>query len=139
VGEHFRLFGVYDPWKPEIAEKHARSIRYQMRIVAWTLPASLEKVRRKLAGVKDGDRQILRCRCRRQVERLGHAWECNAADHGDKSERQKGAHGDDGASVPEVSLQELIRVLRTSKSVRVRMSATLVSSQAQSRPSGPQR
>ena len=34
------------------------------------------------------DRLHLRRRCRRQVEWLGHGWECNAADRGDKGERQ---------------------------------------------------
>jgi hypothetical protein len=64
VGEHVRCFGrdqtVYDPWHyvPVLARKPG-ALRNGAPFKEWTLPASLEKVRRKLAGVKDGDRQMV--------------------------------------------------------------------------------
>jgi transposase len=64
VGEHVRCFGrdqtVYDPWHyvPVLARKPG-ALRNGAPFKEWTLPASLEKVRRKLAGAKDGDRQMI--------------------------------------------------------------------------------
>jgi transposase len=64
VGEHARCFGrdqtVYDPWHyvPVLARKPG-ALRNGAPFKDWTLPASLEKVRRKLVGSPDGDRQMV--------------------------------------------------------------------------------
>ena len=64
VGEHRRSFGrdqtVYDPWHyvPVLARKPG-ALRNGAPFKDWVLPASLERVRRKLAGSNDGDRQMV--------------------------------------------------------------------------------
>ncbi|MGH8519431.1 MAG: Mu transposase domain-containing protein, partial [Panacagrimonas sp.] len=64
VGDHARRFGrhqtAYDPWHyvPVLARKPG-ALRNGAPFKDWTLPASLEKVRRKLAGAKDGERQMV--------------------------------------------------------------------------------
>ena len=64
VGEHQRSFGrdqtVYDPWHyvPVLARKPG-ALRNGAPFKGWILPASLERVRRKLAGAVDGDRQMV--------------------------------------------------------------------------------
>jgi transposase len=64
VGEHARAFGrdqtVYDPWHyvPVLARKPG-ALRNGAPFKDWLLPASLERVRRKLLGVHDGDRQMV--------------------------------------------------------------------------------
>jgi transposase len=64
VGEHPRSFGrgqtIYDPWHyvPVLARKPG-ALRNGAPFKDWVLPASLERVRRKLAGVADGDRQMV--------------------------------------------------------------------------------
>jgi transposase len=64
VGEHRRCFGrdrsVYDPWHyvPVLARKPG-ALRNGAPFKDWVLPASLERVRRKLAGAADGDRQMV--------------------------------------------------------------------------------
>ena len=64
VGEHTRHFGrdqtIYDPWHyvPVLARKPG-ALRNGAPFKDWTLPASLEKVRRKLAESQDGDRQMV--------------------------------------------------------------------------------
>jgi hypothetical protein len=64
VGEHARRFGkhhiAYDPWHyvPVLARKPG-ALRNGAPFKDWTLPASLEKVRRKLAGIPDGERQMV--------------------------------------------------------------------------------
>ena len=64
VGEHPRRFGrhhtAYDPWHyvPVLARKPG-ALRNGAPFKDWMLPASLEKVRRKLAGSPDGDRQMV--------------------------------------------------------------------------------
>jgi transposase len=64
VGEHRRCFGrdqtVYDPWHyvPVLARKPG-ALRNGAPFKDWVLPASLERVRRKLAGSSDGDRQMV--------------------------------------------------------------------------------
>ena len=64
VGEHQRSFGrdqtVYDPWHyvPVLARKPG-ALRNGAPFKGWILPASLERVRRKLAGAEDGDRQMV--------------------------------------------------------------------------------
>ena len=64
VGEHRRSFGrdqtVYDPWHyvPVLARKPG-ALRNGAPFKDWILPASLDRVRRKLAGVDDGDRQMV--------------------------------------------------------------------------------
>ena len=65
VGEHARLFGrnqtAYDPWHyvPVLARKPG-ALRNGAPFKAWPLPGSIEKVRRKLAGSDDGDRQMVK-------------------------------------------------------------------------------
>jgi hypothetical protein len=64
VGEHRRSFGrdrtVYDPWHyvPVLARKPG-ALRNGAPFKDWVLPASLDRVRRKLAGADDGDRQMV--------------------------------------------------------------------------------
>jgi hypothetical protein len=64
VGEHPRAFGrgqtIYDPWHyvPVLARKPG-ALRNGAPFKGWLLPGALERVRRKLAGVGDGDRQMV--------------------------------------------------------------------------------
>lgn len=64
VGEHPRHFGrdqtVYDPWHyvPVLARKPG-ALRNGAPFKDWLLPGALERVRRKLAGSADGDRQMV--------------------------------------------------------------------------------
>jgi transposase len=64
VGEHARCFGrdqtIYDPWHyvPVLAKKPG-ALRNGAPFKDWVLPASLERVRRKLAAAPDGDRQMV--------------------------------------------------------------------------------
>jgi transposase len=64
VGEHRRCFGrdqtVFDPWHyvPVLARKPG-ALRNGAPFKNWVLPFGLERVRRKLAGSADGDRQMV--------------------------------------------------------------------------------
>ncbi len=64
VGEHRRAFGrgktVYDPWHyvPVLARKPG-ALRNGAPFKGWVLPASLERVRRRLDRLDDGDRQMV--------------------------------------------------------------------------------
>ena len=64
VGEHARRFGrdqtIYDPWHylPVLARKPG-ALRNGAPFKDWTLPASIERVRRRLGGHADGDRQMV--------------------------------------------------------------------------------
>ena len=64
VGEHARCFGrnqtIYDPWHyvPVLARKPG-ALRNGAPFKDWVLPAALDRVRRKLAGADDGDRQMV--------------------------------------------------------------------------------
>ena len=65
AGEHPRCFGrgetIYDPWHyvPVLAKKPG-ALRNGAPFKDWPLPASLERVRRKLKGSDDGDRQMVK-------------------------------------------------------------------------------
>jgi hypothetical protein len=65
VGEHERRFGrnqvAYDPWHyvPVLARKPG-ALRNGAPFKDWPLPSSIEKVRRKLTGSADGDRQMVK-------------------------------------------------------------------------------
>lgn len=65
VGEHARCFGrdqtVFDPWHyvPVLARKPG-ALRNGAPFKDWVLPSSLDRVRRKLAGAHDGDRQMVK-------------------------------------------------------------------------------
>jgi transposase len=65
VGEHARSFGrdqaIFNPWHyvPVLARKPG-ALRNGAPFKDWVLPAAMERVRRKLAGVKDGDRQMVK-------------------------------------------------------------------------------
>ena len=65
VGEHVRCFGrnqsLYDPWHyvPVLARKPG-ALRNGAPFKDWLLPASLERVRRRLKGSDDGDRQMVK-------------------------------------------------------------------------------
>jgi transposase len=65
VGEHPRCFGrsesIYDPWHyvPVLARKPG-ALRNGAPFKDWPLPANLERVRRKLKGSDDGDRQMVK-------------------------------------------------------------------------------
>jgi hypothetical protein len=64
VGEHRRSFGrgetVYDPWHyvPVLARKPG-ALRNGAPFKDWVLPAAMERIRRKLAGADDGNRQMV--------------------------------------------------------------------------------
>ena len=64
VGDHPRAFGrdqtVFDPWHyvPVLARKPG-ALRNGAPFKNWVLPNGLDRVRRKLAGVDDGDRQMV--------------------------------------------------------------------------------
>jgi transposase len=64
VGEHPRCFGrdqtVFDPWHyvPVLARKPG-ALRNGAPFKDWVLPAGLERIRRKLTGAADGDRQMV--------------------------------------------------------------------------------
>lgn len=65
VGEHRRRFGcdqiAYDPWHyvPVLARKPG-ALRNGAPFQDWLLPGALGKVRRRLAGSDDGDRQMVK-------------------------------------------------------------------------------
>ena len=65
VGEHRRSFGrgetIYDPWRyvPVLARKPG-ALRNGAPFKDWVLPTALDRVRRKLAGSDDGDRQMVK-------------------------------------------------------------------------------
>jgi len=65
VGDHARRFGrgetIYDPWHyvPVLARKPG-ALRNGAPFKDWPLPASLERVRRRLKGSDDGDRQMVK-------------------------------------------------------------------------------
>ena len=64
VGEHRRAFGrgetIYDPWHyvPVLARKPG-ALRNGAPFKDWVLPAAMERIRRKLAGADDGNRQMV--------------------------------------------------------------------------------
>lgn len=64
VGDHQRGFArdktFYDPWRyvPVLARKPG-ALRNGAPFKDWVLPAGIERVRRKLAGAADGDRQMV--------------------------------------------------------------------------------
>ncbi|GGD78296.1 hypothetical protein GCM10008012_22550 [Rhizobium anhuiense] len=64
VGEHPRCFGrgetIYDPWHcvPVLARKPG-ALRNGAPFREWVLRAAMEKVRRRLKSVHDGDRQMV--------------------------------------------------------------------------------
>jgi transposase len=64
VGEHRRFFGrgetIYDPWHyvPVLARKPG-ALRNGAPFKDWVLPTAMERVRRKLAAVDDGNRQMV--------------------------------------------------------------------------------
>ena len=64
VGEHPRSFSrsetIYDPWHyvPVLARKPG-ALRNGAPFKDWVLPAAMERVRRKLAGADDGNRQMV--------------------------------------------------------------------------------
>ena len=64
VAEHARRFGrgatVYDPWHyvPVLARKPG-ALRNGAPFKGWVLPGAIERVRRKLKGAEDGDRQMV--------------------------------------------------------------------------------
>ena len=64
VAEHPRSFGrgetIYDPWHyvPVLARKPG-ALRNGAPFKDWVLPAAMERVRRKLAGADDGNRQMV--------------------------------------------------------------------------------
>jgi len=64
VAEHSRSFGrgetTYDPWHyvPVLARKPG-ALRNGAPFKDWVLPAAIERIRRKLAGTDDGNRQMV--------------------------------------------------------------------------------
>jgi hypothetical protein len=65
VGEHGRCFGrnqtIYDPWHyvPVLARKPG-ALRNGAPFKDWRLPANLERLRQRLKGSDDGDRQMVK-------------------------------------------------------------------------------
>src|SRR5262245_23866475 len=65
IGTTRRAFGsratIYDPWHyVPILTRKPGALRNAAPFKDWVLPASLERVRRKLAGRDEGDRQIVK-------------------------------------------------------------------------------
>ncbi len=65
VGEHPRCYGrsqtIYDPWHyVSVLARKPGALRNGAPFKDWVLPAALERVRRKLAGSNDGDRQMVK-------------------------------------------------------------------------------
>ena len=64
VGEHPRCFGrdqtIFDPWHyvPVLARKPG-ALRNGAPFKDWVLPAGIDKVRRRLTGLEDGNRQMV--------------------------------------------------------------------------------
>jgi transposase len=64
VGEHRRRFGrnqtIYDPWHyvPVLARKPG-ALRNGAPFKDWLLPSAMERLKRKLGGVDDGNRQMV--------------------------------------------------------------------------------
>src|SRR5664279_1612652 len=64
VAEHRRCYGrgetIYDPWHyvPVLARKPG-ALRNGAPFKDWVLPASIEKIRRRLTGLEDGNRQMV--------------------------------------------------------------------------------
>jgi hypothetical protein len=77
VGEHARCFGraetVYDPWHyvPVLARKPG-ALRNGAPFKDWLLPTHLERVRRKLKGSDDGDRQMVKVLSAVLLDGLAH-------------------------------------------------------------------
>lgn len=75
VGEHRRRFGreevAYDPWDyvPVLTRKPG-ALRNGAPFKNWVLPAAMEKIRRKLAGSADGDRQMVKILARGSRRRI---------------------------------------------------------------------
>ena len=65
VAEHRRSYGrgatIYDPWHyvPVLAHKPG-ALRNGAPFKNWVLPTGLDRVRRKLSGSNDGDRQMVK-------------------------------------------------------------------------------
>ena len=65
VAEHERSFGrgrtIYDPWHyVPVLERKPGALRNGAPFKDWVLPGALERVRRRLAGSDDGDRQMVK-------------------------------------------------------------------------------
>jgi len=65
VGEHARRFGrnqtAYDPWHyVAVLARKPGALRNGAPFKDWPLPGSIEKIRRKLTGTADGDRQMVK-------------------------------------------------------------------------------
>ena len=86
VGEHPRKYGrgeiAYDPWHyvPVLARKPG-ALRNGAPFKDWVLPATMERIRRKLAGVDDGNRQMVDILTAVLTDGLP-AVEAEAIDHG---------------------------------------------------------
>jgi transposase len=64
VGEHTRRFGrdqvIYDPWHYlPVLKRKPGALRNGAPFKDWALPSTIERVRRRLAGYADGDRQMV--------------------------------------------------------------------------------
>jgi hypothetical protein len=64
VGDHARSFGrdqtVFDPWHyVAVLARKPGALRNGAPFKDWVLPPGLERIRRKLAGSGDGDRQMV--------------------------------------------------------------------------------
>jgi transposase len=64
VGEHTRRFGrdqvIYDPWHYlPVLKRKPGALRNGAPFKDWALPPAIERVRRRLAGHGDGDRQMV--------------------------------------------------------------------------------
>ncbi len=65
VADHKRAFGraqtVYDPWHyVAVLARKPGALRNGAPFKDWVLPSAMEKIRRKLAGSADGDRQMVK-------------------------------------------------------------------------------
>ncbi|MCI0466350.1 MAG: IS21 family transposase [Beijerinckiaceae bacterium] len=65
VGEHGRRFGrdetAYDPWHyVAVLARKPGALRNGAPFKEWVLPSAMEKIRRRLTGTADGDRQMVK-------------------------------------------------------------------------------
>src|SRR6202161_4229256 len=65
VAEHQRRYGrgatVYDPWRSvRVLARKPGALRNGAPFKDWVLPTALERIRRKLSGSNDGDRQMVK-------------------------------------------------------------------------------
>src|SRR5208337_1929769 len=86
VAEHRRSYGrgetVYDPWHyVAVLARKPGALRNGAPFKDWVLPAALDRIRRKLAGSNDGDRQMVKILAAVLTERMAKRVRRSKDDH----------------------------------------------------------